>query len=384
MFESVAAFERVRPDAPIGPGGGAVDFFVIPRFHSCIQAAPSAVDFYFDVLHPRRSWRTLAVRTALKVAVFSRAARRGLVRSGLLHSVYTAPPVHGVRWTDFEVLLAEWQFTGAFCGRRGTVSHVLTQLRYAGHLRNEVGARRALDGVVRLPRLHAASVDGEARGWTEDIVYQSPPADDRSLDWAQRAMLRAYDATRETVRVGEYVDQLQAATDERYAAAPPAVKASVDALLDLVRRSANDAGVEEVELARCHGDLNWAQMVGPPEAPALIDWGESEVCSVFHDLVYSSIRYGRWRNYPAKNYPDMYAILREALRDKMAAIPGIFASALVLAEVGVKQHIDHSNEAGSWRHWRNHVGELFDSIGEPERLDVPGRSPAEPRLRRTT
>ncbi|MDT0632221.1 hypothetical protein [Rubrivirga litoralis] len=382
MFESVGAFERAHRPQDATPPGGAVDFFVVPRFHACIQTTPSAVDFYFDVLHPRQSWRTLAIRTVFKAAISSRVVRGGLVRAGLLHSVYAAPPVPNVRWADFEVLLGEWQFSGAFCDRLGTVSHVLTHDRNADRLRNEVDARRELAGVVSLPRLHAASLDGDARGWIEDVVYESPPADDRPLDWAQRAMLRAYDATRETARVGEYLDRLQAETDERYAAAPPEVKRSVDALLDLARRSADEAGVRELALARCHGDLNWMQMVGPLDAPVLIDWSESEVCSVFHDLVYSSIRYGRWRNYPAKDYPDMYAVLRDALRDEMAGVPGIFASALVLAEVGVKQHVDHVRELGSWGAWRNHVRELFDSIGEPERLDVPGGARVETSLRR--
>ena len=376
MIESAATFERAHGPATPVPntgGRGGASFFVVPRFHACIRTSPSAVDFYFDVLHPRRSWRTLGVRTAFKAAVFSRAARTALTRSGLLHSVHPAPHVPGVQWEDFDVLLGEWQFTGAFSGRRGTVSHILTQDQYADSLQNEVGARRALEGVVRTPRIHGAWTEGEARGWTEDIVFQSPPADDRPVDQAQAMMLQAYRATRSTVSMGLYIDGLQEKADERYAGGPAEAKGRVDALLDLARRTSDEAGLHSLTLARCHGDLNWAQMVGPPEAPFLIDWSESEVCAVFHDLVFSSIRYGRWRNYADKDYPDMFGILRDELRDEMDGVPGAFASALVLAEVGVKQYVDHTQGRGTWRDWRNHVDELFEAVS---RRATESKSPA--------
>lgn len=362
MFESVAAFERAHSTSP-NMRDGVARFFVVSHFHACIRAAPEAVDFYFDTLHPRRSWRTEGVRLVFKAATRSGIARAGLSRAGLLDSVYDAAPLEGVSWSEFDVLLAEWQFTGAFSASKGTVSHVLTQERYAENLRNEVEARRQLGDVVRIPHLHGSWTSGEARGWTEETIFQSPPADSRPFDEGQRMMLRAYEVTRETVNLDDYLDRLAALCHTRYADSPSVVKAPVDDLLALARVSAAKAKLHSIPLARCHGDLNWAQMVGPPEAPLLIDWSESEVCSIFHDLVYSSIRYGRWRGYTDKKYPDMMTVLRDGLQDDMVAVPGIFASALVLAEVGIKQHVDHVCERGSFSAWRAHVGEAFEAVG---------------------
>lgn len=365
MFDSVAAFEQAHgPSLPASDGGRGVLFFIIPQFCACVQATPSAVDFYFDVLHPRKSWRTLAVRTALKAAVSSRVVRDGLVRVGLIHSVLSAPPAPGVRWEDFDVLLAEWQFTGAFSATRGTVSHVLTQDRYVDHLLREVEARKELAEAVRVPRLIGDWTTGEGRGWIEDIVYQHPPAESRPFDEGQRMMLRGYEATRRTVDAQGYVEELSAKADALYADSPPHVKAPLNDLFDLCRAVIDETGLETLTLARCHGDLNWAQMVGPPEAPVLIDWGESEESVVFHDLVYSSTRYGRWRDYVDTNYPDMLAVLRDGLRAEMDGVPGAFASAIVFAEVGVKQHVDHRREKGSWTLWRNGVRQLFEGLDD--------------------
>ena len=376
MFRLTDAYLRAtRPPASAAP----TPFAVLPRFGACIRLNPGAVGFFFANLHGRPSWRSRALQAALEVLALWPHQLSARVPGLTVFDPSACYP--STDWAGIDVLLAEWQFVGVFSGAKGTVSHVLTEPKYARCFRNEVEGRAAMRPFVPLPETLHVEREG-TRGWTEAFSPNtaSPNARRAAFDELQRAMCRAYAEVDETVPTATYLAELRVRAADRYAGGNADVLGRLGRLTAWAEDQAVREGADAIRVARGHGDFNLGQVLAAEDAHVLIDWSESERAVVFHDYVQAALWSYGWRDVGVPiDVPDL-APMRGELAPDLDALSPLLAVALVLAEIGVKQHVDYNEARGTVRSWTALADRALDLIGDqtatlrPSRDDLPAQS----------
>ena len=359
MFRLAAAY--FRSDS-VNASGHEL-FVLLPRFNACVRLSPDAVRLYFDHVHAHRSWRARAFRAALMVLARGPKALAGLVPSLPLYKPQEAYP--STDWSAIDVLLAEWQFVGAFSGAHQSVSHILTDAQYERCFENEMGARNEMRPFVPMPRTVRIE-RGESRGWTEQFFPNDASLSERQRPFSdlQTAMCHAYVETGETISVTAHLAHLRARIDRSYL---PGVNDPIAdrlrKLLEWTRAQAAREGIESLRLARGHGDFNPGQVLSAGGNHVLIDWSESERGVVFHDYVQSALWFYGWRDLAAPvDVPALYT-MRDGLSDELDRLSPLLAVALVLVEVGAKQHMDYTQRRGTFRSWMALASETLTLAG---------------------
>jgi hypothetical protein len=362
MLAVVQAFWRAHPGPLSGEDSSAHRFFVVPRYNALLRADPKAIANFFSYMSTGGGWRAVITKSMLLAACRSRWALRVAEKVGVIRGSVDTTGYPGVQWGVVDALVAEWQFVACFSLPEQTVTHCLSHERYSRCLHNEVGARSEVARWVRVPELKAVHMTWPS-GWTEPIIQGGGKFLDKSPYFAdaQAAMLRVYHETQEETNLNEYLERLESLTEERYSEGSE-VANRLRGVIERVRTLSGPQGEEGLDLARCHGDLNRGQVIVEDGEAYLIDWSESEMAAVFHDLMYSAMFHYGWRDFlSAVEVPALETLRRGLLPILQLYDPPLMVG-IVLVEVGVKQYVDYNEGRGTIKIWNNlidHYIELF-------------------------
>lgn len=364
MVSIVQTFWTVNGGSLSGTEEAPQSFMVVPRYNALIRAHPQAVRAFFSYMGVKRSPRARVLELLLVVATRSRFVLNWLIRSGTVVAALSTSSYLGVKWSEVDALLSEWQFVACFSSKYGSVTHCLSDPKYGGHLRNELNARGEVVGIVPIPKLGRVVLEWPS-GWTEAIVKAERKATPAEFDQIQIALLKLYrsSATKATVR--EYLSLLKARVEERYKHNEFMVRRMAH-VFERVVELAGERVHDEISLARCHGDLSPSQVLVSEEGMCLIDWSESEVSSIFHDFVCTSLFYHRWRDFGSEIDVASLSTMRMGLSRDLRRYPPAFYIGVVLLEIGLKQHVDYNEGRGTLKGWSRLTDTLLD-LGVQER-----------------
>jgi hypothetical protein len=143
---------------------------------------------------------------------------------------------------------------------------------------------------------------------------------------------------------------LESLTEERYSKGSE-VASRLRGVIERVRTLSRSQGEGGIDLARCHGDLNRGQVIVGDGEAYLIDWSESEMAAVFHDLMYSAMFHYGWRDFLSAVEVPALETLRRGLLPTLDLYDPPLMVGVVLAEVGVKQYVDYNENRGTIKGW---------------------------------
>jgi hypothetical protein len=366
-LEEVAdVLTRAAPFFPSVLGGrdcARASFLGIPRFGVLIRARTDSVQAYFRYLHPRSSWRAFVYHIVLLIIVWCRIPQ--LARwLGLIEAVYTFETSDAGGLCDVDVLLAEWQFVGAFSFKTDTVAHILTHEKYRRCLINEIEARKELAAVVDIPGLLDARMEGANSGYVEKIVRRDRRCvEGEVFGQAQRQMLASYSVTGRRVALEHYIADLTKSVERAYVSPQRDRQLArlVESLLTILDNRAPRTQGVEIGLARCHGDFNSRQIIQSSSGMAIVDWSESEYASVFHDYVYSAIWHLGWRGFGESVHVPALEPLRRGISEEMDRFDPLFVVAIVLIEIAAKQTVDYTEKRGTRAVWVRTVSAFVET-----------------------
>lgn len=358
MLSIVQAFQKACSGSLSGSEVLSPRFLVVPRYNALLRSDSGAIRRFFSFMSLRGSHRARALEVLLRGALHSRFLLKALMRAGHVEGVLNTDAFPGVKWSRVDALVAEWQFVACFSSDH-TVTHCLAHPKYEGHLDNELVAREEVVGIVPIPELVSA-IRGWPSGWTEAIVGADRKANSSQFSEIQRSLLDLYRSRGVEASVGEYLVTMRLKAEERYAEN----EFVLERIVRLIKRAEalSGGGRTALLLARCHGDLNLNQVLVEDGKPYLIDWSESEVAAVFHDYVYSAVFHYRWREFSREIEVPELEPMKTGLGGELSRHPPAFYIGVMLAEVGVKQHVDYNERRGTLKGWTR----LVDSFLEVE------------------